>query len=328
MEGEDRPDATVPQTQPCQGPPHAHHSSTILGTITGNLRGIESASPGTSAYEPTAEPANRSGVKKHTRPEDEPGAARACTPPPGSVCLFTITATGADLDARSGERTVSPRCRPAHAGPVQAALAVPSRHGRSAEDSTCSGITPEADVPSTAACLAARQGPGPHGGWPAPCRCACRPGPRPRSASRPTSTVRRPRQAAEQQHHQAGQRVVAARSSSGTRIQARRSFSSGTGIRPSSSQEPSSRCTAQASSGVARLEFAGDGLQQVVQGDQALHLAVFVDHEDQLRARRRGSAPAAPCPSASRARTPAAAARSVRSGAVPLQQRARAACAR
>ena len=32
-------------------------------------------------------------------------------------------------------------------------------------------------------------------------------------------------------------------------------------------------------------EFAGDRLQHVAHGDHALHLAVFVDHEHQLRAR-------------------------------------------
>jgi hypothetical protein len=62
---------------------------------------------------------------------------------------------------------------------------------------------------------------------------------------------------------------------------------------PSSSQLPSSRCTAQGL-GVARLELAGDGLDQVLQRDDALHLAVLVDHEGHVHAVRKLSSSSMP----------------------------------
>ena len=145
--------------------------------------------------------------------------------------------------------------------------------------------------------------------WPAPCRRACRRGRPLRSASPPTRRGRRCRgRRPEQQHDHAGQRVVAAAVFFGQLLQLEPVLQ--LGHRDQAVDQPAAVVALHGPGvvGARRRELAGDRLEHVAHGDHALHLAVFVDHEHQLRARRRGSARAAPCPTAFRARTPAAAA--------------------
>ena len=74
-----------------------------------------------------------------------------------------------------------------------------------------------------------------------------------------------------------------------------RALSSDTGIRPSSSQDAVLALGRPGFGLGDRLQFAGDGLQQVVRRHQALHHAVLVDHEHDAARPRRGTARAVPC---------------------------------
>ena len=87
-----------------------------------------------------------------------------------------------------------------------------------------------------------------------------------------------------------------------------------TGSAPSSSHEPSVPAHDLAARVPARRQVAGDGLHEVMQGDQPLDSAVFVDDHRRVAARGRGSAPAPPGPASTRARSgPARSARASRS---------------